>query len=142
MFWPSTGYRLPLTCPRRGHQKISEVAGCLTCLARLACSFRPCKGDALADGWARPLATVEQFVLRAHRRLPIPIYPPLVSWLTNSVPFDFRENLTETDCHTFRFGVWNVALFGNRGSQAALGLPSFRNNVCRARVMFRFVRCQ
>ena len=79
------GYRLPLTCPRRGHQKISEVAGCLTCLARLARSFHPCKGDALADGWARPLAKVEQFVLRAHRRLPIPIYPPLVSWLPNSV---------------------------------------------------------
>ncbi len=80
------GVQASIDVPRRGHQKISEVAGCLTCLARLARSFHPCKGDALADGWARPLATVEQFVLRAHRRLPIPIYPPLVSWLPNSVP--------------------------------------------------------
>lgn len=98
-----------MTCPRRGHQKASEVAGCLAGLARSARSFHPCKGDALADGWARPLARVEQFVLRAHRRLPNLIYLPLVSWLPNNVPFDFRENLTETDCHTFRFGVWNVA---------------------------------
>ncbi|WP_302096932.1 hypothetical protein, partial [Rhodococcus erythropolis] len=46
----------------------------------------PRKGGALADGWAGPLATVEEFVLCAQRRLLNPIFPPLVSWLPNSVP--------------------------------------------------------
>ncbi len=86
MFWPSKGYRVLLKCPRCEHQKVSEVAGCLARLARLARSFYPRKGGALADGWAGPLATVEQFVLCAQRRLLNPIFPPLVSWLPNSVP--------------------------------------------------------
>lgn len=61
-------------------------SGRLSCPPRKVGAFLPSrKGGALADGWAGPLATVEQFVLCAQRRLLNPTFSPLVSWLPNSV---------------------------------------------------------
>lgn len=150
MFWPSKGYRLPLTRPGAGIRKSLKWQAVLptsrgwpvpSILAR-AMHWRMAEQDR-----SRRLSNL---FLRAHRRLPNPIYPPLavvrplasLRLPRKSDRDGLPRRTAETDCHTFRFGVWNVALSGNRGSQAALGRPSFYNNVCRSRLMFRFVRCQ
>ena len=86
------GYRLPLTCPGADIRKFLKWQAVLPASRGWPVPSILARAMHWRMAGQEPLAMVEQFVLRAHRivlrahrRLPIPIYPPLVSWLPNSV---------------------------------------------------------